>query len=119
MEKKNEKSISRRGFLSNTGKTLFFATVSASTVPAFLSSCSKESIEKEDNSNILELKGGAFHCHNGSGFVCVDPGFDCPDNNFHCHDMFECHTSFSCDDTNNFHCLGQGAYTIHMGGQGG
>jgi len=118
MEKKSEKSISRRGFLSNTSKTLLFATASASTIPAFLTSCKKEEIV-EDTTNVLELKGGAFHCHNGDGFICPDPGFTCPDNNFHCHDLFECHTDFSCDETNNFQCLGQGAYTIHLGGQGG
>jgi len=124
MESKKDKPLSRRGFLSNTGKTLFFATVSASAIPAFLSSCKK--VELVDNSgntknvSLLILEDNVYHCNNGDGFICdQDGGFSCPDNNFHCHDLFECHDYFACDETNNFQCLGQGAYTMHLGGQGG
>lgn len=119
MEKKNEKSISRRGFLSSSGKTLFLASVSATAIPAFLSSCSKAEKVKPDSTDPLdelELKCGVYSCYDG--FSCnQDSGFSCPDDNFVCLWEFECHESFSCND--DFYCIGQSSFTEHFGGQGG
>ena len=137
--KKKTDSISRRTFISDTGKTLFFTAIAASVIPTFVAtSCTKGGIfgGGDDNTtgqltvsddglkkacahdfvcdDVYTCGKGSFNCNHC--FYCAEQtatgGFDCGQNNFHCHN-----DGYGCGDSAVFDC-GE-AFNCHNGGQGG
>lgn len=115
MNKKKEKSTSRRSFISDAGKTLIFGTIATAAVPAFLEGCSNN-----DNCNILkEGDDGNHYCN--TEYLCTDAkGFSCPPpGGFQCEiEDFACYTVFSCSPESNFYCQPSSSYTDNVGGGG-
>ncbi len=115
MSKKNDKSINRRSFISDTGKTIFYGTLISTAIPAFLAGC------KKDNScNVLkEGENGGHYCDNY--YICTDSqGFSCPSTGeFHCGtEIFSCYVVFTCTPANNFYCHPSSSYANNVGGAG-
>jgi len=116
MSKKKEKSINRRSFISDTGKTLLFGTIAAAAIPSFLEGCNKEG-----DCNILkEGDEGSHYCD--TEYLCTDSrGFSCPaPGGFQCEvEGFSCYTIFSCSPESNFYCQPSSSFTDNVGGGGG
>jgi hypothetical protein len=114
VKKKKEQQLSRRSFLSDAGKTIFFGTLVTTAIPTFLAGCSKESCN-----NLKEGSSGNHYCDDY--YVCTDSrGFTCPSTGeFSCgSDIFSCTVEFSCTPSNNFSCQPSTAYTYPKGGAG-
>ncbi len=114
MKKKKEHPISRRSFISDTGKTLFYGTLITSAIPAFLSGCGQDSCN-----TLKEGENGNHYCDDY--YVCTDSrGFNCPsDGEFKCGTaFFSCYVEFNCTPTNNFSCQPSTSYTNPRGGVG-
>ena len=117
--KKKEDPISRRIFITDTGKTLFYTAMAASVIPAFIAtSCSKDSGTDPQNTKLVSsddgLKQACTH-----GYQCFDD-YDCGGKkgrgSFNCNHGFQCDSEFDCNGPN-FHC--HDVYTMHKGGHGG
>jgi hypothetical protein len=100
-KKKKAENISRRAFLHDTGKTIFYTTLGASVLPAFLTSCSKEDLLGSSessgsiNENVVTMDGQKAAC--AKAYVCYDE-YDCGP-----PFTFNCNNGFDCDD---YDCLG-------------
>ncbi|MCD4665434.1 MAG: hypothetical protein K8R68_09185 [Bacteroidales bacterium] len=114
MKKKNDDSISRRTFINNLSKTIFYASLSGSIMSTLFTSCSKEdegnwcySTNDCDQYNCMN----DFNCHSSLDFDC-DDYFDCLSTfncrgggyDFVCHDYFYCSADFTCVVYDDFDC---------------
>lgn len=115
MSKKKDKPISRRSFLSDTGKTLLYGTLATAAIPTFLQSC-----KKDENCDVLkEGENGAHFCD--TYYLCTDSrGFTCPTTgDFLCGTkLFGCYTVFACTPSTKFYCQKGSAYYNDKGGAG-
>ena len=117
MKKKKSEDISRRAFINDTGKTLFYTAMAASVIPAFLStSCTKDSGTDPQNPNLVS-SGGGLKSACTHGFNCNDQ-YECGKGSFNCNHGFTCPEPdvFQCTGPN-FHC--HNAFNGHYGGKGG
>ena len=113
--KKKDKQVSRRSFLSDSGKTLLFGSLAAAAIPTFLEGCAKD-----EACNVLREDGHGNHycndeyiCTDSQGFACPAAGrFDCKD------DGFSCYTVFNCTPESNFSCLPSSSFSHNVGGGG-
>ena len=115
MSEKNNKSVSRRSFLSDTGKTLLFGTVAVAAIPAFLEGC-----KKDETCNVLK-EGDQENHYCNTNYICTDAqGFACPaTGGFQCEiEGFSCYTVFSCTPENNFYCQPSNSFSNPVGGSG-
>lgn len=127
MEKKKNEDISRRTFITDTGKTLFFTAMAASVVPTFMAtSCTKGGTVDETGVLTVSADGTKKACaHN---YVC-DDDYACGKGSFNCNHCFYCDDGFDCAGPK-FHCHNDGyecgnddyacgeAYNCHYGGKG-
>ena len=116
MGKKKKDSLSRRNFITDTGKTIFYGALISTAIPAFIAGC-----KKDDSCNQLkEGEQGDHFCDDY--YVCTDSrGFACPSTGeFQCGDeLFSCYVVFTCTPSNNFFCQPSTAYNNPKGGAGG
>jgi len=115
MDSKKNKAVSRRSFISDTGKTILYGTLVSAAIPAFLAGC-----KKDDSCNVLkEGDNGEHYCDDY--YVCTDSrGFTCPSTGeFHCGvQLFGCYVVFTCTLANNFYCQPSSSYYNDKGGAG-
>jgi len=117
MSSKKNKPVSRRSFISDTGKTILYGTLVSAAIPAFLAGC-----KKENPCNVLkEGENGDHYCDDY--YICTDSqGFTCPPTGaFGCGtdtELFSCYVVFSCTPENNFYCHPSSSYANNVGGAG-
>ncbi len=99
---KNKEAIGRRTFLSDMGKTIFYAGLSASVIPSlFNTGCSKDDEEMYKKLKSADCKTGhTYNCPDYITFTCFD-SFEC--SIFECDDYYDCLTNFDCSST--YACL--------------
>ena len=119
MKKKKAEDISRRIFITDTGKTVFYTALTASVLPAiFTTSCTKEGLTDSANEKLIISDDGLKHACT-HGFACHDE-YECGGKkgkgSFNCNHGFQCYDEFECSGPN-FHC--HDVYTMHEGGSGG
>jgi hypothetical protein len=116
MAGKKKKMVSRRSFIGDTGKTLFFGTVVSAAIPVFLEGC-----KKEGDCNMLK-EGEQENLYCNDNYLCFDPqGFACnPEGGFQCEIKgFSCYSVFECTPSNAFGCLPGTRFHNPTGGSGG
>jgi hypothetical protein len=113
--KKKTKNLTRRDFLADAGKTLFFSSMVASAVPSFLSGCTKSSCNQlKETADGDHLCDDYYVCNNSLGFACPESG------KFGCNsDIFSCYVDFSCPPASSFSCQPSSTFSNPKGGAGG
>lgn len=110
MKKKKTDPISRRVFITDTGKTLFYTTLAASVLPTVLmTGCSKggstgSSSSQGGNLTVSEdgMKKACAH-----EFICIGDSYECGKGSFNCNHCFYCDDDFNCAGPK-FHCHNDG-----------
>ena len=113
-DKQKKKQVSRRSFLSDSGKTLLFGSLAAAAIPTFLEGCAKD-----EACNVLREDGQNHYCNDE--YICTDSqGFACPaSGRFDCEvEGFSCYTVFSCTPESNFSCQPSSSFANNVGGGG-